>query len=283
MRNLQSDTITAEVLRRWMGTPDARLKSILEALTRHLHDFARETALTEDEWMQGVQFLTRTGQISSAVRQEFILLSDVLGLSQLVVAQNHGRSGAATEQTVLGPFHVEHAPVRPHGYDIAEGADGLPLDVETQLVTASGEPVTGAVVEVWHADPTGGYDTQGDDWSIENVRFRANFVSDEAGWIRFRTTMPASYPIPTDGPVGELMRATKRSPMRPAHLHFRVVHPGFADLVTHVFDESDPYLDDDAVFGVVDSTISRFEPITADPSLMRLRNQLVLEPNPGKE
>ncbi|MDB5576359.1 MAG: 6-chlorohydroxyquinol,2-dioxygenase [Bradyrhizobium sp.] len=282
MRNLQSDTITAEVLRRWAGTPDPRLKAILEALIRHLHDFAREIDLTEDEWMQGILFLTRTGQSSNAVRQEFILLSDVLGLSQLIVAQNHGRSGPATEQTVLGPFHVENAPLRPHGYDIAEGADGLLLEVETQLVTVSGEPVASALVEVWHADPAGGYDTQASDWSIEHVRFRGNFVTDEVGWIRFRTTMPTSYPIPTDGPVGDLMRATNRSPMRPAHLHFRVAHPGYAALVTHVFDENDPHLDDDAVFGVVDSTVSRFEPSTAGPALMRLRNRLVLEPQAGE-
>ena len=278
MRNLQSDTITAEVFRRLAGTPDARLKSIVEALVRHLHDFARETHLTEEEWMYGIAFLTRTGQISNPVRQEFVLLSDVLGLSQLVVAQNHQRAGPATEQTVFGPFHVENTPIRPHGYDISERADGLALDVETQVVAASGEVIGGALVEIWHADGSGGYDTQAPDWSIENVRFRGNFITDKAGLIRFQTTMPSSYPIPMDGPVGDLMRATNRSPMRPAHLHFRVVHPGYSPLVTHVFDGDDPYLDDDAVFGVVDSTVSRFEPGAVDHARIRLRNRLVLEP-----
>lgn len=278
MRNLQSDTITGEVFRRLAGTPDPRLKLIVESLVGHLHDFARETGLTEEEWMSGIAFLTRTGQISGPVRQEFILLSDVLGLSQLIVAQNYPRSGAATEQTVFGPFHVENSPIRPHGYDISEGADGQGLDVESLVITSSGEVIGGALVEIWHADGSGGYDTQAPDWSIENVRFRGNFITDEAGWIRFQTTMPSSYPIPMDGPVGDLMRATNRSSMRPAHLHFRIVHPGYSPLVTHVFDSDDPYLDDDAVFGVVDSTVSLFEPSVRDPARILLRNRLVLEP-----
>jgi hydroxyquinol 1,2-dioxygenase len=280
MRSLQSDTITAEVFRRLAGTPDARLKSIVEALVQHLHDFAREIRLTEEEWFSGIAFLTRAGQISSPVRQEFVLLSDVLGLSQLIVAQNHKRTGAATEQTVSGPFHVENVPVRPDGYDISERADGVALDVETQVVTASGEVIAGALVEIWHADASGGYDTQALDWSIEKIRFRGNFITDRAGLVRFQTTMPSSYPIPMDGPVGDLMRATNRSPMRPAHLHFRVVHPGYSPLVTHVFDSNDPYLDDDAVFGVVESTVSRFEPHATDQARTRLQNRLVLEPYP---
>ncbi|WP_454885374.1 dioxygenase family protein [Sphingomonas oryzagri] len=283
MRSLEGETLTTEVLRRLALTPNPRLRSILEALVRHLHDFARETGLTEDEWMHAISFLTRTGQISNPVRQEFILLSDVLGLSQLVVAQNHAREGASTEQTVLGPFHVDNVPVRPQGYDIAEGAAGIVLDVETRLVSASGDPLPGALVEVWHADSTGGYDTQAEHWSIDRVRFRGNFITDAAGWIRFRTTKPESYPIPMDGPVGDLMRATRRSPMRPAHLHFRVVHPGYAPLVTHVFDGSDRYIDDDAVFGVVDSTVDQFEPDPSDDSQLRLRNRLVLEPEIRKD
>lgn len=276
MRNLDSVTVTEEVLRRIEQTPDARLYRILVSLVRHLHQFAREVDLSEEEWMRGIEYLTGVGQISSPLRQEFVLLSDVLGLSQLVVAHNNHRSKGVTEQTVFGPFHVAGAPLRPNGYDISEGASGIPLDVRTHVVGADGSPVAGARVEVWHADAHGGYDTQDPDWSIEHVRFRGNFVSGSDGALNFRTTMPSSYPIPMDGPVGALMRATNRSPMRPAHLHFRVEHPDFAILVTHVFDASDPFLDSDAVFGVLESTINRFD--QSDNGGLRLENRLVLEP-----
>ncbi|WP_145203702.1 dioxygenase [Sphingobium sp. B2] len=277
MRDLDTQSITAEVLRRMEGMPGARLRNILASLTEHLHAFARDVDLTEEEWLQGIAFLTRTGHACDDRRQEFILLSDVLGLSQLVVSKAHRRIKGATEQTVFGPFHVKDAPERPHGYDISEAAPGQRLIVETRVETASGDPVTGALVEVWHADTHGTYDTQNPDWTPQRVRFRGNFRTGLDGRIRFRTIMPVSYPIPMDGPVGDYMRATRRSPYRPAHLHFRVEHAGFSTLVTHAFDELDPHLDDDAVFGVLNSTICRFEP---NGGGMRLCNRLVLAPRP---
>ena len=259
MRDLDDHSITAEVLARLSGTPDPRLRFVLSVLVRHLHDFARETDLTEAEWMYGIDFLTRTGQLCSPVRQEFILLSDTLGLSQLVVAQNHGRSPEATEQTVFGPFYVAGAPVRPSGYDISDGADGSALYVQASVRTQDGAPLPGALIEFWHADPQGGYDTENEGWTLDESRFRGNFVADDAGKVCFWTTKPSSYPIPMDGPVGESMLATGRSPMRPAHLHARIAHPGFQTLVTHTFDEADPYLNSDAVFGVLSSCVGQFQ------------------------
>jgi hydroxyquinol 1,2-dioxygenase len=259
MQDLDDHSVTAEVLARLSGTPDPRLRLVLSALVQHLHDFARETELTEAEWMYGIDFLTRTGQLCSPVRQEFILLSDTLGLSQLVVSQNHGRSQGATEQTVFGPFYVPGGPVRPSGYDISKGADGQALYAQASVHTQDGAPVPGALIEFWHADPQGGYDTESEGWSLDEARFRGNLVADHAGQVHFWTTKPSSYPIPMDGPVGESMRATQRSPMRPAHLHARIAHPGFETLVTHVFDEADPYLNSDAVFGVISSCVAHFQ------------------------
>jgi hydroxyquinol 1,2-dioxygenase len=260
------------------GAPDARFLEIMSALVRNLHDFAREAKLTEAEWMAGVDALTRCGHWSTGARQEVVLLSDTLGLSQLVVSQNHHRENDATDQTVLGPFHVAGAPLRPHGYDLAGGADGDPLIVNARVLATDGEPLAGAKVEVWHADPTGGYDTQDPNWSIAEVRYRGNFVTDEAGRFNFRTTMPCSYPIPTDGPVGEMMHAMRRSPMRPAHLHFRIDQPGFDTLVTHVFDAADPFLDEDAVFGVVGSCVAEFLPMAGGG--FSLTRDFMLDPLP---
>jgi hydroxyquinol 1,2-dioxygenase len=281
MRNLDSGSITREVASRMAPSTDPRLRALLTSLVGHLHDFARDVKLTEAEWMAAIQFLTRTGLTCTATRQEFILLSDTLGLSQLVVSINNARPPDATEQTVFGPFHVADAPLRPSGYDISEGGAGNALDVAVRVVSLAGDPLTNACVEVWHADGNGGYDTQNPHWTLAEARFRGRLLTDVAGMARFRTTMPSSYPIPMDGPVGDMMRATGRSPMRPAHLHFRVAHDGFEPLVTHVFDASDPYLDDDAVFGVLDSTVAIFDPVEdegADRRHFRLETTLVLAP-----
>lgn len=258
MLNLDENTITAEVLRRLENTPDPRLKEIMSNLVTHLHDFARESALTEEEWLKGVLYLTRTGQISDHVRQEMILLSDTLGLSQLVVAQNHSRPKAATEQTVFGPFHVEGAPVKPDGADIGVGSIGDPLWVTARVLDPHEEPIADADVDVWQADAAGFYDVQDDDWSLENARLRALFKTDSDGAFRFRSVMPKSYPIPTDGPVGEMMRATARHCMRPAHVHFRIRKQGFDPLITHIFVDGDEYLDSDAVFGVRSSCVATY-------------------------
>ena len=273
MMNLNEFTITDEALRRVENTEDPRLHEIISGLIRHLHEFAREVKLTEEEWLEGIKFLTRTGQISDSVRQEMILLSDTLGLSQLVVAQSHSRSAEATEQTVFGPFHVEGAPIHPaHGADIARGATGEPLWVAARAVDADGKAVAGAVVDVWQADAAGFYDVQEEHWQIGDARLRAVFETDGDGQFSFRSIMPVGYPIPSDGPVGEMMCATNRHSMRPAHIHFMIRKDGFDPLVTHVFADGDQYLDSDAVFGVRSSCIGsyiRHEPGTApDGSLV---------------
>ncbi len=259
MIDLDEHTITAEVLRRIADTPDRRLHGLLSSLVGHLHDFARETRLTEQEWTAGISFLTQTGQISNDVRQEMILLSDILGLSQLVVAQNHSRPRGATEQTIFGPFHVDDAPARAsHGCDISGSRGGEPLLVAARVTDTSGAPVPDAVVDVWHADAEGFYDVQDSTWDAEAAELRAVFTTDENGRFSFRSIMPVSYPIPMDGPVGDLMRATGRHPMRPAHIHFMIRKAGFDTLVTHVFADGTPYLDSDAVFGVRSSCIGHF-------------------------
>ena len=259
MKNLDEHTITAETLRRIAPSTDPRLHEIMRGLITHLHAFAREVKLSESEWMAGVQYLTRTGQLSGDVRQEMILLSDTLGLSQLVVAQNHSRGERMTEQTVFGPFHVEGAPRKnSHGSVISGAKEGADLFVDALVVDGEGSPVDRAVVDVWQADAEGFYDVQDANWALKNANLRAVLETDNEGRISFRSIMPKSYPIPMDGTVGEMMNATGRSPMRPAHLHFMIKKAGFDTLVTHVFVDGDDYLDTDAVFGVRSSCIGNY-------------------------
>jgi hydroxyquinol 1,2-dioxygenase len=258
VRNLNEHNITDEALRRIENTPDPRLHEIMASLINHLHDFAREVKLTETEWFSGIDFLTRTGQICNDLRQEFVLLSDTLGLSQLVVAQNHSRPAEATEQTVFGPFHVDGAPRLPaHGSELAPGIAGAPLYVQARVVSGQ-EPVAGAIVDVWQADAEGFYDVQDPGWTVDDARLRGVFETDADGRFSFKSILPKSYPIPTDGTVGEMLEATNRSPMRPAHLHFRIAKPDYDTLITHVFVEGDEYLDSDAVFGVRGSCIGDY-------------------------
>ncbi|SCX72527.1 intradiol ring-cleavage dioxygenase [Variovorax sp. EL159] len=257
MRNLNESNITEAVLESFSATSDDRLREILGGLIRHLHDFAREVNLTEEEWMKGIQFLTATGHMCDNVRQEFILLSDTLGLSQLVVAQNNSRPHSATEQTVFGPFHVEGAPLLPSGTDIANGRPGSPCFVQGR-VSAQGQPVAEARVDVWQSDGDGFYDVQDSDWKIEETSLRATFITDANGCFSFRSLLPASYPIPTDGPVGAMLSATGRHAMRPAHIHFMVERPGFDRLITHVFVEGDEYLESDTVFGVRSTCVGNY-------------------------
>jgi hydroxyquinol 1,2-dioxygenase len=229
----------------------------VQALVRHLHGFVRETEPTFEEWQAAIDFLTRTGQMCSDVRQEFILLSDVLGVSMLVDAINHRQPAGATESTVLGPFHVAGAPQPAHGADISAGLPGERLLVEGVVTSADGDPVPGAVVEVWSADQDGFYDVQRTD--LTGPALRATFHADQAGRFHFWTVMPADCPIPDDGPVGELLAATARHPYRPAHVHFMISAPGYERLVTHIFAEASPYIESDAVFGVKSSLIEVFE------------------------
>jgi len=257
VRNLNQDTITQAVIARLAGTPDARLKELMTSLVQHLHAFAREVKLTEGEWLEGIQFLTATGQKCDAKRQEFILLSDTLGLSMLTVALNSDKPQGCTEATVFGPFHIEGAPQYEQGADVANGAKGEPCVVRGSVMGLDGEPVADAVIDVWQADAEGNYDVQYGE--LDHAQARGVLKSRANGTFHFRTVVAEAYPIPTDGPVGDMLRATKRHPWRPAHLHFMIKAPGYETLVTHVFRDGDKYLDSDAVFGVRQSLVAAWE------------------------
>ncbi len=280
MRNIDAHTITEAVLERLQNTPDPRLRQVLGALVRHLHDFVREVQLTDAEWEQGIGFLTDTGHWCSGQRQEFILLSDTLGVSMLVTALNHARAPGATEATVFGPFHTDDAPHLPDGADIAAGAPGEPLVAEVEVVDLAGAPVAGAEVDIWEADADGLYDVQRPELGAQR-RARAVMQTDARGRLRFRALAPTPYPVPTDGPVGRMLLATGRHPWRPAHLHFRIRAPGFAPLTTHLFRDPDPYLDSDVVFGVRSSLVAGFEASGPDAEVaiphFKLRHRFVLQ------
>jgi len=253
MRNLTQDNITQAVIARMAETPDPRLKEILTSLVQHLHAFAREVKLTEAEWFQGIDFLTRVGHITDDQRQEFILLSDTLGLSMLTVAMNNDKPAGCTESTVFGPFYVEGAPAYDLGEDVANGAAGIPCQVRGTVRGLNGEAVPGAEMHVWQADAEGKYDVQRE---LPAHQARGVLHADDRGEYHFRSILAEAYPIPDDGPVGDMLRATRRHPWRPAHLHFMIKAPGYETLITHVFRAGDPYLDSDAVFGVRQSLIA---------------------------
>jgi protocatechuate 3,4-dioxygenase beta subunit len=266
MANFNEHDLTDEVLRSFANTPDKRLKFIIEETVKSLHDLVRRTELTFEEWNQAIEFLTRTGQTCTPLRQEFILLSDVLGVSMLVDAVNHREREGATETTVLGPFYVGEHRVIPHGANISEGIDGEVMFVQSRVTDLAGKPLAGAEIDVWHADDDGFYDSQKADYAAHGPSLRARFVTDADGRFSFRTILPCSYPIPTDGPVGDLITATQRHPMRPAHVHFLVKAEGYEPLITHVFLDGDQYLRSDVVFGVKDELIARVEQ-RSDPAL----------------
>jgi hydroxyquinol 1,2-dioxygenase len=249
--------LTDTVVASFADTPDERLKTLMQALVKHLHAFIREVRLTEAEWNQTIEFLTAAGHITDDKRQEFILLSDVLGASMQTIAVNNEAVGNATEATVFGPFFTEDAPEIPLGGDIAGGAHGQPCWVEGTVTDTDGRPVPGARIEVWEADEDGFYDVQyGDD----RIAGRAHLYADAQGRYSFWGLTPTPYPIPHDGPVGKMLAATNRSPVRASHLHFMVTAPGKRTLVTHIFVEGDPQIEiGDSVFGVKDSLIKRFE------------------------
>ncbi|UGY21422.1 intradiol ring-cleavage dioxygenase [Bradyrhizobium septentrionale] len=260
MANFNEHDLTDEVLRSFANTPNKRLKFIIEETVKSLHDLVRRTELTFEEWNQAIEFLTRTGQTCTPLRQEFILLSDVLGVSMLVDAVNHREREGATETTVLGPFYVGEHRVTPHGANISEGIDGEVMFVQSRVTDLAGKPLAAAEIDVWHADDDGFYDSQKEDYATHGPSLRARFVTDADGRFSFRTILPCSYPIPTDGPVGDLITATQRHPMRPAHVHFLVKAEGYEPLITHVFLDGDQYLRSDVVFGVKDELIARVEP-----------------------
>ncbi|GAA3208221.1 dioxygenase [Actinocorallia longicatena] len=251
----RAELVTEQVLESFAGCPDERLKTLMRALTRHLHAFAREVVLTEAEWEAAIAFLRACGDVTTDARQEFVLLSDVLGLSTQTVCLGDPAEGDATEATVLGPFFAEDAPRIPFGGDLSLGASGEPCLVTGTVSDTLGRPVPGAGIEVWEADADGFYDVQyGDGRTAARGRLR----TEEDGSYRFWAVTPTPYPIPHDGPVGRLLQATGRSPMRASHLHFMVTAPGHHRLVTHVFVEGDAFLASDAVFGVRPGLVRTF-------------------------
>jgi hydroxyquinol 1,2-dioxygenase len=282
--------VTEQVLASFRNAGSPRVRELMEALVRHAHALVREVRLTEGEWQAGIDFLTRCGHITDERRQEFVLLSDVLGLSMLTIAVNQPPQPLATEATVLGPFFVAGSPEVPLGGDIAASASGRPCWVEGTVRDLQGRPIGGARIEVWEADDDGMYDVQyGDD----RTAARGHLFSDADGRYEFWAVTPTPYPIPHDGPVGDLLIAAGRGPMRAAHLHLMVTANGFRRLVTHIFVRGDAYQESDAVFGVKDSLVVDFAeqpPGTPTPngrevtdSWTHARFDIVLSPDPDQE
>ncbi|MFJ9713387.1 dioxygenase [Streptomyces sp. NPDC101234] len=253
---VDEDNITELAVQRWATAHSLRLGELMTALVRHLHEFAREVRLTEDEWMAAIEWLTAAGQICDDKRQELILTSDVLGLSTLVVQLNNRFVPQATPATVLGPFHVDGSPVAPYGFDMSDGIEGTPLFFTGKVTDIEGRPVPGAVLDVWQADADGAYEAQLPE--IDEARLRAKYRTREDGTYCIRTIAPRGYAIPMDGPVGDLMRKTDISYFRPAHVHFLIDEPDYRKLITHLFQEDSEYLESDVVFGTKDALITSF-------------------------
>lgn len=256
MRNLTEQNVTDVVTSTFANTQNPRLKEILTSLVKHLHAFAREVELTEEEWLYGIQFLTRTGHMCDDKRQEFILLSDTLGVTTLKDIINNRKPPGVTEYTILGPFYVEGAPELPAMANIAGDTPGDPVVISGRVTDPSGRPLAGALLDVWQASAEGFYDVQLPEQTELNLRGR--FRTDAEGRYTFRTIKPSFYPIPADGPVGQMLRAVGRHPYRPAHIHFIVSAESYEAVTTEIFVEGDPYLDSDAVFGVRSSLVVDF-------------------------
>jgi hydroxyquinol 1,2-dioxygenase len=263
MQLVTEDNVTGLAEERWATAHDPRLAEIMTALVRHLHGFAREVRLTEAEWMAAIGWLNRTGQISDEKRQEFILASDVLGLSMLVVQMNHRFDAAATPATVLGPFHIEGSPELGYGADMSEGVPGTPLYISGTVRDLDGKPIAGAVLDVWQADPEGAYEAQ---LEVDEARLRAKYAAREDGTYCLRTVGPKGYAIPMDGPVGDLISRTAISHFRPAHVHFLLTADGYQPPITHLFQEGAQYLDTDVVFGTKAELVVAFEPRDPGPT-----------------
>jgi hydroxyquinol 1,2-dioxygenase len=258
------DNITDLAVERWATAKDPRLAELMTAFVRHLHDFAREVRLTEAEWMAAMQWLTATGQISNEKREEFILASDVLGLSMLVVQMNHRLDPQATPATVLGPFHIDGSPEFDYAGDMSDGLPGTPLYLHGTVRDLAGNPVAGGVLDVWQADNDGAYEVQIPD--VDEARLRAKYTTREDGSYCIRTIAPLGYTIPMDGPVGDLIGRTEISHFRPAHIHFLINVPGYEPLITHLFREGSQYLDSDVVFGTKQELVVRFDEREAGPT-----------------
>lgn len=246
--DMSTDTITENTVAINSQNDDRRLTFILERLVHHLHDFARETRLTTDEWGVGIEFLTKVGQMCSDIRQEFVLLSDVLGLSVLVDGLSHPKPDNATIGTLLGPFHTHDAVEHEHGTSICSEGRGEPLLIEGLLTDPEGNPISGAKIDLWECDENGLYDTQYED--RDGADLRGIVTTKDDGSFVIKATRPVPYPIPHDGPVGKLLEKLNRHPFRPAHIHFIIEKEGYDKLITALYHKGDPYEFSDAVFGV---------------------------------
>lgn len=273
-----SEANSAETVNGRIGEgTDPRLRRVMTSLVEHLHEFIKDVELTEAEWEAAIGFLTRTGQICSDTRQEFILLSDALGVSMLVDAINHRTPEGATESTVFGPFHVEGAPELPMGTCISADRKGEICLYQGRVLDLGGRPIENALVDVWSDNADGFYDVQQPDlqpkWNNRGV-----FRTGPDGTYAFRGIKPVSYPIPDDGPVGQMLAALGRHPWRPAHMHFRITAPGHERLITHIFVGGDSYLGSDAVFGVKAALIADFEAVQSPTEAWRTAFDFVLRP-----
>ncbi len=256
MRSVTKDNIT-DVFTSYFGDDtDPRVKEVLSALARHIHDFAREVNLTHDEWRVGIDFLTRAGEITSPERQEFVLLSDVMGLSSLVDMLHS--TPEATSSSVLGPFHVSNPPPLAVGGDMKRDYEGETVLVEGTVRDTEGNAIPGAQIDIWQTAPNGMYSSQDPEQDIHS--FHGLMTADENGRYAFTTVRPVEYTVPTDGPVGDILNAAGRHPWRPSHLHYIVTAEGFRSLVTEVFPDDDPYLDQDTVFGVREDLVMTYVP-----------------------
>ena len=256
MREFDEKSITAAVLARMDQCTDARFKQVMTSLITHLHDFVREVKLTEQEWINAIMFLTDTGKTCTDKRQEFILLSDTLGVSILVITINHPSQGGTSDSTVLGPYYWEGAPELPLGANLAEGVKGEPTYYSGRVLSSDGTPIAGALLDIWSGDGEGTYDMQ----MAEDVgmKARGRIRTDAEGRYSFRSIKPEYYPVPTDGPVGRMLNKMGRHPMRPGHIHMIVSAPEHHPITTHLFAAGSQYIDSDAVFGVKESLVTPF-------------------------
>jgi catechol 1,2-dioxygenase len=261
-------------------TPDPRLRAVMESLTRHLHAFVREVKLTEEEFERALNFIVGIGQATNETTNEVVLAADLLGISTLVALLNNQDPRGESPAALLGPFWRANAPVCEAGESIARSATpGMPLEVSGAVRNAKGEPIADATVDIWQASPVGLYENQ--DESQADMNLRGRFKTDAQGHFHLRTVRPAGYPVPTNGPCGDLLRAQRRHPNRPAHLHFMVSKPGYKVLITQVFADNDENLESDPVFGVTRQLIGHFEPDENTGQAM-LRHDFVLEPGEMK-
>ena len=268
MRQFSEETLTQAVIERLKDTEDERFRQVMTSAVKHLHAFAREVQLTEEEWFEGIKFLTAVGQKCDDKRQEFILLSDILGLSMMVCALNHKTAPGATEATVLGPFFAHGAKEYEYGADLREGCTKKGEDtlVSGRVLGVDGKPIPHALLDIWQAKADGIYDVQtGGEFELRG-RVKAN----AEGEYSFKSYKPKFYSVPDDGPVGNLLRATGNHKMRPAHMHAVVSAPGYQQVITHVFVEGDPYLDEDAVYAVKDSLIAKYHKVNSPEEAKKL-------------